>query len=89
MTAVSLAASQGATYNKISDYTVSINAPGSGDFEVRYNVTNANGANLRIDDIIWFLKGVIRQLEMGGTLVSASNTSDLLVGGGTLPPPAV
>ena len=52
---------------KLTDYTIGTAAPTSSfDFEVRYNTTDANSKAVTREDIIIFLRGVIRQLEQNG-----------------------
>lgn len=65
MTAVQISASQGTAYDKSASYTISTNAPGTGDFEVRYNLLNTNSVAITKLDLIKFLEGVIQGLNSG------------------------
>jgi hypothetical protein len=84
MAAVSIASTHGLGFFKLSDFVTGTSAPTAGqDFEVRYNTTDQNGANISRLDLIVFLKGVQRALEQGG------GTVDLIPLSGTTPPPPV
>lgn len=51
----------------IADYGFGTAAPTSAfDFEVRYNTTDGNAKAVTREDIIIFLKGVMRLLEQNG-----------------------
>jgi hypothetical protein len=52
MTAVSLSVKRGIDLGKISDVTVGSSAPGSGDIELRFNLTDLNSVNLTREDIL-------------------------------------
>jgi len=59
----------------MSDFTVSTSAPGAGDFEFRYNLTDSaspTAGTMKDIDLILFLRGVIRQL-----IASTSNVDVL------------
>ena len=71
MTAVSLSMNRGVDGFKLTDFTISTNAPGTGDIELRYNLTDQNGANLTRQDIIKALKAFKRVLEEGQLITNA------------------
>jgi hypothetical protein len=52
MAAVSLSVSRGVDGFKISDVTIGTSAPGSGDIELRFNLTDTNSVNLTREDVI-------------------------------------
>jgi hypothetical protein len=63
MLAISLSLSRGVDGFKISDFTVGASAPGAGDIEVRYNVTDTNGKVLTKKDVILALKAFERATD--------------------------
>lgn len=63
MAAISIATSRGLAGVKLSDFTVGTSAPGTGDFEFRYNTTDTNGANVKKKDLVLALKAIIRLLN--------------------------
>jgi len=67
MTAVSLSMSRGKTGNIASDITVGSSAPGTGDFEFRYNQTS-NG-NITRKELKLALKAFERAIQQGGGVV--------------------
>lgn len=80
MAAISISAYQGWASSSfksgggfsITDYTIGTQAPSASfDFEVRYNTTDANSKAVTKEDIILFLKGVMRKLEEGGLQLPA------------------
>lgn len=74
MTAVSLSMSRGVQGTKMSDVTVGTSAPGSGDIEFRFNVTDTNGKNMNDKDLIIALLAFQRYLATnGGTGISVTN----------------
>lgn len=66
MTAVSFSMNRGVDGFKMSDVTVGTSAPGAGDVEFRFNVTDTNGKNLNDDDLYRILKAFQRWLLTGG-----------------------
>jgi hypothetical protein len=66
MTAVSFSMSRGVDGFKMSDVTVGTSAPGAGDAEFRFNVTDTNGKNMNDDDLYRILKAFQRWLLTGG-----------------------
>ena len=70
MTAVSLSISRGVSGFKMSDITVGTSAPGAGDIELRFNVTDTNGKNLNDKDLIVALLAFRRALENSGPQVT-------------------
>jgi hypothetical protein len=67
MTAVSFSMSRGVGGFKMSDVTVGTSAPGSGDVEFRFNVTDTNGKNFNDEDLYNIIKAFQRWLLTGGT----------------------
>ena len=71
MTAVSFSMSRGVDGFKMSDVTVGTSAPGSGDVEFRFNVTDTNGKNMNDKDLYRILQAFARWvLTNGGTQIS-------------------
>lgn len=66
MTAVSLSLSRGQFANNMSDVRVGSSAPGTGDFEFRFNVLDTNSKNVNDLDLVLALKAMIRYVETGG-----------------------
>ncbi len=66
MTAVSFSMSRGVDGFKMSDVTVGTSAPGTGDVEFRFNVTDTNGKNLNDDDLYRLLKAFQRWVLTNG-----------------------
>jgi hypothetical protein len=85
MAAQSLSLSHGVSGMKISDFTAGTSAPGTGDFELRWNTSNTNSKNISREEIIIALKAFERALQQGGTTVDVL----LIAAAGTAPPPAV
>lgn len=52
MTAKSIAISRGNDGFKITDFTIGTSAPGTADIELRFNLTDFNGATLRKLDVL-------------------------------------
>lgn len=77
MTAVSLSISRGAEGMRISDFTVGTSAPGAGDIELRFNLTDTNSKALWEKDVILACKSFIRALEQGGNTVFVTNSPPL------------
>ena len=74
MTAVSFSMSRGVDGFKMSDVTVGTSAPGAGDVEFRFNVTDTNGKNMNDDDLYRILKAFQRWiLTNGGTAIAITN----------------
>jgi hypothetical protein len=71
MTAVSFSMSRGVSGFKMSDVTVGTSAPGSGDVEFRFNVTDTNGKNMNDEDLYNIIKAFQRWLLAGGTTAIA------------------
>jgi hypothetical protein len=70
MTAVSFSINRGVSGSKISDITVGTSAPGTGDFEFRFNVTDTNGKNINDLDITLALQAFIYAIQQNGTTVN-------------------
>jgi hypothetical protein len=70
MAGVSLSISRGIEGFKISDFTVGTSAPGAGDIELRFNVTDTNSNALTRKDVILGCKAFIRTLEEGKLITS-------------------
>jgi hypothetical protein len=67
MTAVRIASTRGAEFNKASAFTIGTDAPTSTfDFELRYNLLDQQSAALLVRDLILFLEGLEDGLESGG-----------------------
>lgn len=66
MTAVSFSMSRGVDGFKMSDVTVGTSAPGAGDVELRFNVTDTNSKNMNDCDLIRIIKAFQRWLETNG-----------------------
>jgi hypothetical protein len=74
MTAVSFSIGRGVSGTKMSDVTVGTSAPGAGDIELRFNVTDTNGKNMNDKDIIIALKAFERWLlTNGNTAIAITN----------------
>ena len=71
MAAVSLSLSRGQEGLRISDFTVGTSAPGAGDIEIRFNLTDTNGKNVTRKDIYNACKAFMRAME-AGPLVTTS-----------------
>jgi hypothetical protein len=71
MTAVSFSMIRGVDGFKMSDVTVGTSAPGTGDVEFRFNVTDTNGKNMNDDDLYRILKAFQRWLLTGGSTAIA------------------
>jgi hypothetical protein len=71
MTAVQISVSRGASLAKITDFTIGTSAPGVGDIEVRYNLTDTNGGVLLRKDIILALDGMLRALKSGALVLTS------------------
>ena len=72
MTAVSLSISRGVSGSKISDFTIGTSAPGAGDIELRFNVTDTNSKNLNDQDIFLALRAFERAIMQNGTTVDVT-----------------
>lgn len=77
MTAVSLSISRGNDGMKISDFTVGTSAPGAGDIELRFNLTDTNSKALWEKDVILACRAFIRALEAGGVTVNVTTSPPL------------
>lgn len=87
--AVSWTSTQGKLLGTTVDFTIGTNAPSAGDFEIRFNLTNAGGKNIELKDVILFLEGSIRILQQGGATVGISQGSPTFPGATGVPPPSV
>ena len=65
MTAVQISSSRGLPANQSGSYTISTNAPGTGDFELRYNLLDAQSNPITKKDLIRFLGALEYALESG------------------------
>ena len=65
MTAVQISSSRGLPENKSGSYTIGTNAPGTGDFELRYNLLDAQNNPITKKDLIRFLDALEHALESG------------------------
>ena len=65
MTAVQISSSRGLPAHQSGSYTISTNAPGTGDFELRYNLLDAQSNPITKKDLKLFLEGLINGLESG------------------------
>lgn len=65
MTAVQISSSRGLPANQSGSYTVSTNAPGTGDFELRYNLLDGQSNPITKKDLIRFLEALEHGLESG------------------------
>lgn len=68
MAAVSYSIKRGKDGFKISDFTIGTLAPNADDFEVRLNLTDANGAVTTRKEMVIALMAVIRGLESGALI---------------------
>lgn len=75
MAAISIASSRGVSGFKFSDFTIGTSAPGTGDFEFRYNTTDTNSKNVTREDLILALKAYMRYLEQAGLQTPAGTFS--------------
>lgn len=66
MTAISISLARGVPGFSISDFTIGTSAPGTGDFELRFNTTDGQGAAEKLIDVILALKAFRRALEQTG-----------------------
>ena len=77
MTAVQISFSRGTNYDKPASFTVSTNAPGTGDIELRYNLLDASSNAITKLDLLLFLEAVEYALKSGknffGTAVGGTN----------------
>ena len=81
MTAVRIASTRGAEFNKSASYTIGTDAPTSTfDFELRYNLTDQNSVALIIKDLILFLEGIEDGLNSGKPFFSTSVTGTNFTG---------
>lgn len=69
MTAVSFSISRGVSGTKMNDITVGTSAPGAGDIELRYNLTDTNSVNITRENIKIALKAFERAIVSGNTNV--------------------
>ena len=69
MTAVSFSISRGVSGTKLSDITVGTSAPGAGDIELRYNLTDTNSVNIKRLDIRLALDAFERAILSGNANV--------------------
>ena len=65
MAAVQISSSRGLPENKSGSYTIGTNAPGTGDFELRYNLLDAQNNPITKKDLIRFLDALEHALESG------------------------
>lgn len=70
MAAISIVITRGKTGTKLSDFTTGTNAPSSGDFEFRYNTTDANSVAVTRKDLQQALEAFERIIEQGGANVN-------------------
>lgn len=70
MTAVSLSISRGQNGLRISDFTVGTSAPGSGDIELRFNLTDTNAKALTRKDIFVAIEAFERALKAGPAIIT-------------------
>ncbi len=81
MTAVTISCTRGATYDQPISYTLATSAPTSGfDFELRYNLTDQNGAALTKLDLVRFIEATIYGLNSGTTFFPLANNGTDFVG---------
>ena len=71
MTAVSLSISRGVDGFKVSDFTVGTSAPGAGDIELRFNLTDTNSAALTRKDVFKALEAFELALNSGPLITNA------------------
>jgi hypothetical protein len=71
MTAVSFSMYHGVDGFQMSDVRVGASAPGTGDVEFRFNVTDTNGNNLNHGDLYRILKAFERWVLTNGTTNTA------------------
>ena len=71
MTAVQLSSTRGKLLGNLVDFTVGTNAPGTGDFELRYNLLDTNSVAITRKDIQLFLDGLKRVLAESSLLTNA------------------
>lgn len=84
MAAQSLNLARGKSGMTISDFGTGTNAPGTGDFELRWNTTDGNSKNILRQDVILACYAFIRALQQGGATVDV-----IALAGGSPPPPIV
>ena len=65
MTAVQISSSRSLPAHQSGSYTNSTNAPGTGDFELRYNLLDAQNNPITKKDLIRFLDALEHALESG------------------------
>lgn len=65
MTAVSFSINRGVEGFTPTDITIGTSAPGTGDFEFRYNTTDGNGAAVTKMNLVVALKAFTRMVEQG------------------------
>ena len=67
MTAVCISSTRGVDPGKSANYTVATSAPTTNfDFELRYNLLDAQSNALKIRDLVVFLEALEDALENGG-----------------------
>lgn len=80
MTAVSISASRGSNYDKSASYTIGTSAPATGDFELRYNLLDAQSVAILKKDLILFLDRLECGLNSGKGFFSTSVNGTNFVG---------
>jgi hypothetical protein len=81
MTAVRIASTRGANEYQASSYTIGTDAPTTNfDFELRYQLLDANSAPLTIKDVIRFLEGLENGFTSGKPFFSTSVTGTNFTG---------
>lgn len=70
MTAISISINRGTQGFKISDFTVGTLAPNANDFELRFNITDANSANITMKNVVEALEAFQRAVEATGNNVN-------------------
>jgi len=77
MPAVSFQMYRGVDAFKMTDVTVGTNAPGGGDVELRFNVTDQNSHNLTDLDLIRILDAFKLWVLTNGGLVGGNQTTGI------------
>lgn len=71
MAGISIAIPRGKSGAKLDHYTVGTSTPGAGDFELRWNTTDTNGAVITRQEVKLAAEAIIRQLESGAQLTTS------------------
>ena len=81
MTAVRIASTRGVDYDKSANYTIGTDAPTSNfDFELRYNLLDANSVAITKLDLLLFLENLEYAIKSGKGFFSTAVTGTNFTG---------